>query len=156
MRKIFFALSVCAAVVSLSGCSSSSSDPAQRAAELIKAKGVDIPHFSTMDSVMGYPDAFACEMTAADTQWRADSLLRAYTKDGSVAQHRDDLLTMGDVVFSLKKGAAKTELEAGLKKTPKEFVGYQVFIADSLSDDMVRVMMNKEMSKIAIEKIKVR
>ena len=156
MRKIIFALSLCAVVVSLSGCSSSSSDPAQRAAELIKAKGVNIPHFSSMDSVMGYPDAFACEMTAADTQWRADSLLRAYTKDGSVAQHRDDLLTMGDVVLSLRKGAAKTELEAGLKKTPKEFVGYQVFIADSLSDDMVRIMMNKEMSKIAIEKIKVR
>lgn len=156
MRKIIFALSLFAVVISLSGCSSSSSDPAQRAAELIKAKGVDIPHFSSMDSVMGYPDAFACEMTAIQTEWRADSALKACQANGTVRQNIKELQSYGEVVYSLRKGAAKTALEEGLKRTPKEFVGYEVVIADSLSDDMLRVLMNKEMSEIAIEKIKIR
>lgn len=156
MRKIIFALSLFAVVISLSGCSSSSSDPAQRAAELIKAKGVDIPHFSSMDSVMGYPDAFACEMTAIQTEWRADSALKACQANGTVRQNIKELQSYGEVVYSLRMGAAKTALEEGLKRTPKEFVGYEVVIADSLSDDMLRVLMNKEMSEIAIEKIKIR
>ncbi len=60
------------------------------------------------------------------------------------------------MVYSLKKGAAEIEMREGLKRTPKEFVGYEVVLADSLSDDMIRVLMDKGMKEIAISKIKVR
>lgn len=156
MRKTFFALCLCVAAVSLSGCSSSSGDPAERAAELIKSKGAVLPPFSSMDSVMGYPEAFACEMTAIQTEWRADSMLRACKANGTVAANKERLLTMGETVYSLKKGASEIEMREGLKRTPKEFVGYEVLLADSLSDGMIRVIMDKDMKEVAISKIKIR
>lgn len=156
MRKTFFALCLCVAAVSLSGCSSSSGDPAERAAELIKSKGVVLPPFSSMDSVMGYPEAFACEMTAIQTEWRADSMLRVCKANGTVAANKERLLTMGETVYSLKKGASEIEMREGLKRTPKEFVGYEVLLADSLSDGMIRVIMDKDMKEVAISKIKIR
>lgn len=158
MRKTFIALclGLCVAAVSLSGCSSSSGDPAQRAAELIKAKGVNLPPFSSMDSVMGYPEAFACEMTAIQTEWRADSALTACKANGTVNQNLKELQSYGEMVYSLRKGAAEIELREGLKHTPKEFVGYQAYMADSLSDGMIRVIMDKDMKQVAIEKINVR
>lgn len=158
MRKTFVSLCLvaCAAAASLTGCSSSSGDPAQRAAELIKAKGLDVPSFSSMDSVMGYPEAFACEMTALDTERRADSLLQANIKAGTVSANRRELETMGEVVFSLKKGAAEIKLREGLARNPKVFVGYEVLIADSLSNDIIRVMLDKDMKNAVIGKIKVR
>ena len=63
---------------------------------------------------------------------------------------------MADAVYSLKAGVAEIVLREGLKRTPKEFVGYQVLITDSLSGDIMRVVMNKKMNDIAIDKIRVK
>ena len=156
MGKIFNALCVLATAVCLSGCSSSSGDPAQRAAELIRAKGLSVASFAAMDSVMGYQDAFDCEMRALQTEWRADSMLRACQANGTVNANKRALLSMAETVYSLKKGVAEIVLRERLKRTPKEFVGYQALIADSLSGDIMRVVMNKKMNDIAIGKIRVK
>ena len=156
MSKICNALCVLATALCLSGCSSSSGDPAQRAAELIRAKGLSVASFASMDSVMGYQDAFDCEMRALQTEWRADSMLRACQANGTVYANKKELLNMADAVYSLKAGVAEIVLREGLKRTPKEFVGYQVLITDSLSGDIMRVVMNKKMNDIAIDKIRVK
>ena len=155
MGKIFNALCVLAAALCLSGCSSSG-DPAQRAAKLIRAKGLSAAAFASMDSVMGYQDAFDCEMRALQTEWRADSMLRACQANGTVYANKKELLNMADAVYSLKAGVAEIVLREGLKRTPKEFVGYQALITDSLSGDIMRVVMNKKMNDIAIDKIRVK
>ena len=156
MGKIFNALCVLATAVCLSRCSSSSGDPAQRAAELVRAKGLSVASFAAMDSVMGYQDAFDCEMRALQTEWRADSMLRACQANGTVNANKRALLSMAETVYSLKKGVAEIVLRERLKRTPKEFVGYQVLITDSLSGDIMRVVMNKKMNDIAIDKIRVK
>ena len=83
-------------------------------------------------------------------------MLRACQANGTVYANKKELLNMADVVYSLKAGVAEIVLREGLKRTPKEFVGYQVLITDSLSGDIMRVVMNKKMNDIAIDKIRVK
>lgn len=158
MKKNFRTL--CAgvfAVLSLSACSPSSEvNPAERAAEIIETNGWELPStFSQMDSVFGYPDAFNCEVTGAWVQWRADSMLIACQANGTVAENIEKLHALGETAFSLSKGVAKYNLQNELAHTPKEFVGYRVCLADSLSDDMFEVLMDKDMKRVGIRKIRV-
>ena len=152
MKKLVYAL--CVISLSLTGCSKTS-DPSERAAELIRAKGIELPSFNHMDSVMGYPQAFSCEMSAYLLEWQADSLLNAHIKNGTVSANQKELLDLGETVFDLKAKAAQIEMNERVARTPKEFVGYEVSVSAPLSDDGVyRVLMDKDMERVAIQKIK--
>lgn len=153
MRNVLIALSL--ALVILSGCSKSSGDPAREANRLIRAKNLSLPVITSMDSVMDYPEAFSCLMASHNLQWNADSLLQVNIKNGTVSQNKKELLEMGETVRNLREQAARLRLQGQMKNTPVEFVGYQVMVADSLSDDMFEVFLYEDMSKIAINKIKI-
>lgn len=152
MRSLLFAL--CLTTLVLIGCSKTPQNPAQRATELLAMKGISVPHFSSMDSVMDYSDAFSCEMSAYLLQMNADSLLKVHIKNGTVSQNKKDLIERGETVLHLIQSSAKMRLEKSLSQTPKEFVGYSVIIADSLSDDMIEILLEKDMKRAAIKKIR--
>lgn len=152
MRNLLLAM--CLTTLVLVGCSKTPQDPAQRANELLALKGINLPRFVSMDSVVDYPEAFSCDISACLFEMSNDSLLQAHIKNGTVAQNRKDLLDRGETLFKLKQEVARIRLEKGLSQTPKEFVGYSVVIADSLSDEMIEVLLEKDMSRAAIKKIK--
>lgn len=151
MRNLLLAM--CLTTLVLAGCSKTPQDPAQRATELLAVKGVTLPHFTSMDSVIDYPEAFSCDISAYLFEMSNDSLLQAHIKNGTVSQNRKDLLDRAETVMKLKETAARIRLEKGLSHAPKEFVGYSIVIADSLSDDMIEVLMEKDMNRVAIKKI---
>lgn len=152
MRNLLLAM--CLTTLVLVGCSKTPQDPAQRATELLAVKGITLPRFTSMDSVVDYPEAFSCDISAYLFEMSNDSLLQAHIKNGTVAQNRKNLLERGETVVRLKETAARIRLEKGLSQTPKEFVGYSAVIADSLSDDMIEVLLEKDMKRAAIKKIR--
>lgn len=158
MCKLFTALSVSLTVlmaVSLSGCGSKQADPVERVNALIQAKGVNLPIIERMDSVMGYHDAFGCEMSAIMLEWHADSLLQVNIKNGTVSQNREKLIDLGNSVLSLKKKAAQETMKNELSRTPKEFVGYETVLADSTENGTsYRILLDEEMKRVAIQKLK--
>lgn len=152
MRNLLLAL--CLTTLVLVGCSHPQQDPAQRATELLALKGVSVSHFDSMDSVMDYSEAFSCEMAAHLLLMSIDSILKDHIRNGNIYIDKKELMERNETAFHLRQTAAKIRLEKSLSQTPKEFVGYSILIADSLSDDMIEVLLEKDMKRAAIKKIK--
>lgn len=152
MRNIFLAL--CLSALVLSGCSKSPQDPAQRAKELLSLKGIPAPQFSRMDSLFGYSDVFKEQIEANLLEMRKDSLTKVYYREQSLSEHRDDLLFLNNTVYKMRTNTAKTELTRRMEHAPKEFVGYSAVIADSLSDDMIEILLDKDMEHATYKRIK--
>lgn len=152
MRNILLAL--CLSALVLSGCSKSPQDPAQRAKDLLALKGISTPQFSRMDSLFGYSDVFKEHIEANLLEMRKDSLTKVYYREQSLSEHRDDLLFLNNTVYKMRTNTAKTELTRRMGHTPKEFVGYSAVIADSLSDDMIEILLDKDMEHATYKRIK--
>lgn len=124
----------------------------EKANELVQKSGLKIAYFEQLDSVMGYQQAHSCRMAAYNLQnsieatlWKQRSEKRILTE-----YERKECLEEADEAEKLEIQAAKIELEAHLKGTPKEFIGYaSPVIADSVSNDtLYTIYFDEDVTKI--------
>lgn len=143
----FFAVLMIAAL--LFGCTSNNASPVDRANKLLAKRNLmTVQH---LDSVFGYKDAHSCMMAAHNLQWKADSILEYHQSSHTLLtpDEKKEALELGQTVYNLKMETAKNELRHGLAKDKKVFLGYSVFIADSVTGSMMNVYFDKEVTKIA-------
>lgn len=127
--------------------------PAEKANELIAQSGMQFPKFEKLDSVMGYEQAFSCRMAANKLQRAIDAIEWKHRSEKRLLndKERKECLELSNEIYKLSVEAARIELEAGLKKEPKEFVGYSSpMMADSLSNDTIyTIYFDKDVTKVA-------
>ena len=141
----------------MTGCDNRT--PVEKANELVEKSGLKLPRFNQLDSVIGYQQAYSCRMASNNLH---NSIETALWKSRTGKQQlgetgRKECLEMADEAQKLEMQAAKIELEEGLRRTPKEFIGYaSPMMADSVSNDTIyTVYFDKDVTKILSVKKKV-
>lgn len=153
MNGIYYigCVALCAASFMMTGCDNRT--PVEKANELVSKSSVNLSHFETLDSVMGYKQAFSCRMAANNMQREIDAIEWKHRTEKRLlnADERKRCLELSDEIYKLSIEAAKIEMKAGLEKKPKEFVGYaSPMMADSLSNDTIyTIYFDKDVTKIA-------
>ena len=131
------------------GCSSDDRSPVEKANSLLKKR--NLWAVEKVDSVFDYSDTYSCLCAAYNLQWAADSMLLSHQKNGTpfTAKEKKDAIGYSDTAYNLKLKAAKLTLQHDLSKDKKEFVGYSVLMADSLTGAIMRVYFDRDVTKIS-------
>ncbi len=146
MKKLlFFALVV---TIFFNSCILDDRSPIEKANELLKQRGLMTA--LQIDSIFDYNDSHSCLMAAYNLQWKADSILLVHQSNQSsfTSEEKKEALELSQTIYDLKVHAAKLTMEHKLAKDEETFVGYSVFISDSLTGETRCVYFDKDLKSI--------
>ena len=146
MKKLL--LSIVLFTFLFSSCYVDKRPPVDKANELLKQR--NLMNTQQIDSVFDYKDSHSCLMAAYNLQWEADSILLFHQDNKTLLSEaeRKEALELGQLVYNLKIRAAKNTLKQELADEEKEFVGFSVCMADSLTGSIMTIYFNKDVTKI--------
>lgn len=132
----------------LSGCGFDDQSPVEKANNLLKQR--NLCEVKQVDSVIDYNDTHSCLCAAYNLQWYADSVLINHQRNGTpfTASEKKDAIESAQTAYNLKIEAAKLTLKHDIAKDRKEFVGFSVIMADSLTGEVMRVFFDRDVTKI--------
>lgn len=124
--------------------------PTERATDLVKAKSLSQYPVVSLDSVYGYKDVHASNMAALNLQWKADSIIinQRAQKRLLNPKERDEVSSLSNTIFTLRKDAAKAEMQYRLENRKRELVGLRYAFADSLKGNMTTIYFDTDVTKI--------
>jgi len=133
----------------LGGCSSDDRSPVEKANSLLRQR--NLWAVEKLDSVFEYQDTHSCLCAAYNLQWIADSVLISHQRSGTPfsTPEKKDALDNSKMARDLKVKAAELTLKHDLSHDKKEFVGFSVLMADSLTGTVMRVFFDKDITKIS-------
>ena len=149
MKAKFISLALMTAV--LIGCADRpQGTPTERATALVKAKNLSQYPVVTLDSVYGYKDVHSNNMAALNLQWKADSIIinQRAQKRLLNPKERDEVSSLSEIIFALRKDAARTEMKYRLENRKRELVGLRCSFADSIVANMTTVYFDTDVTKI--------
>ena len=133
------------------GCSDSPKrTPTERATALVKANNLSQYPVDNLDSVYGYEDVHSCNMAALNLEWAADSIIinQRAQKRLLNAKERDEVSSLSETIFALRKDAARAELKYSLENRKRELVGLRCSFADSLTGKIIVVYFDPDVKEI--------
>ena len=124
--------------------------PTERATALVKAKNLSQYPVVSLDSVYGYKDVHASNMAALNLQWKADSIIinQRAQKRLLNPKERDEVSSLSETIFALRKDAALAELKYSLENRKRELVGLRCSFADSLTGKIIVVYFDPDVKEI--------
>lgn len=149
MKAKFISLALMTAV--LIGCADRpQGTPTERATALVKAKNLSEYPVMGLDSVYGYKDVHAMNMAGLNLKWKADSIIinQRAQKRLLNPKERDEVSSLSNTIFTLRKDAAKAEMQYRLENRKRELVGLRYAFADSLKGNMTTIYFDTDVTKI--------
>lgn len=149
MKAKFISLALMTAV--LIGCADRpQGTPTERATALVKTKNLSEYPVMGLDSVYGYKDVHAMNMAALNLKWKADSIIinQRAQKRLLNPKERDEVSSLSNTIFTLRKDAAKAEMQYRLENRKRELVGLRYAFADSLKGNMTTIYFDTDVTKI--------
>ena len=89
-------------------------------------------------------------MAALNLKWKADSIIinQSAQKRLLNPKERDEVSSLSNTIFTLRKDAAKTEMQYRLESHKRELVGLRYAFADSLKGNMITIYFDTDVTKI--------